>query len=343
MIGMSQIKKKIFQGLGIGLAVGVVGIGLTVWWALATTKSYENGTNKGYNEKYTKEVTVLTRDILQGETITSDMVTTFRVHIKSVPNDVASAIAGKVAKFNLAANVPLTNSMLTDELMSADIRNQEINTAVLPTDLNEGENVDVRIMFPNGTDYVVLAQKKVTKIVGQTMWLNISEAERLLLSSAMVDSYLRPGTKLYATKYVDDSQIVLDIADDTGDNANTAKGFVMNEIQKQMELIKTATAEETTNLLFDMILKYKNFAATSSKITENYQPNSQVIAMMRTNQNVLEQAKTKLSEAARANMENGLNSYESTAGDKYTNVITGAQQSITAQKDQRTAILNGEI
>ena len=38
MIGMSQIKKKTLQGVAIGCAIGVVGIGLTVWWALSTIK-----------------------------------------------------------------------------------------------------------------------------------------------------------------------------------------------------------------------------------------------------------------------------------------------------------------
>ena len=43
MIGMSQIKKKTIQGVAIGLAIGVVGVGLSLWWGIATVKSYENG------------------------------------------------------------------------------------------------------------------------------------------------------------------------------------------------------------------------------------------------------------------------------------------------------------
>ena len=78
----------------------------------------------------------------------------------------------------------------------------------MPSDLNTGDIVDVRIMFPNGTDYIVLAQKNVTNIEGETMWLQLAEDERLLLNSAVVDSFLEQGTKLYATKYVDqDAQI----------------------------------------------------------------------------------------------------------------------------------------
>ena len=70
MIGMSQIKKKMMQGIFIGVGIGVVGIGLTIWWAISTIKSYENGTNKNYLANYTKPVTMLTKDVVQGEVIT---------------------------------------------------------------------------------------------------------------------------------------------------------------------------------------------------------------------------------------------------------------------------------
>ena len=46
MMGMSQIKKKTIQGILIGVAIGVVGIGLTLWWAISTIDSYQKGTNK---------------------------------------------------------------------------------------------------------------------------------------------------------------------------------------------------------------------------------------------------------------------------------------------------------
>ena len=98
MIGMGQIKKKLFEGMAIGLAIGVVGIGLTVWWAVSTVKSYENGTNKKYIKNYTQNVTVLTKDVIQGETITDDMLSEVNVHKKTVPTGALDrgSIAGQV-------------------------------------------------------------------------------------------------------------------------------------------------------------------------------------------------------------------------------------------------------
>ncbi len=372
MIGMSQIKKKTVQGIIIGAAIGVVGIGLTLWWAISTIKTYENGTNKKFNELYTKDVAVLTRDVIQGEVITDDMVTTARIHVKTIPSGVldVGSISGQVAKYNIAANVPLTESMLTDEIISADIRSQEVNTVVMPSDLNELDYVDIRIMYPNGTDYIVLAQKQVEKIAGQTMWINLAEDERLLLNSAIVDSFLNQGTKLYATKYADsDSQIKVadsialstnkddDDAETTDgttdttattDNATTTQatdtasviqGRLTEAIKGELDTIKSEDADAAVNSIFNLILKYKSFASTITRTTENYQPNAQVMAMMQTNGNILEEAKAKLSAEARANIENGINNYKADSGDDYNNVVSGAQESITNQKALRTELL----
>lgn len=369
MIGMSQIKKKTIQGIAIGAGIGVVGIGLTLWWSISTIKSYETGTNKKFNATYNQDVAVLTQDVIQGEVIEDSMVTTVNVHKKTVPTGALkrSDIAGKVAKYNIAANVPLTDSMLTTEIIDADIRSQEINTVVMPSDLDEGNYVDIRIMYPNGTDYIVLAQKQVEKISGQTMWLNLAEDERLLLNSAMVDSFLNSGTKLYATKYADsDSQIKVaaDIAlknsdtdeDTTSTNTSTTttnksltasdnatavvQGQLRETIKSEIDSIKTDDTDSAVNAIFNLILKYKSFANAVTRTTENYQPNAQVMAMMQANKNILEEAKTKLSAEARTLIENGINNYKSDSGDDYENVVSGAQESITNQKTLRNELLS---
>src|SRR5574344_444298 len=380
MIGMSQIKKKMMQGLFIGIGIGVVGIGLTVWLSIRTIKTYENGTNKKYNSKYTQDVVVCKRNIIQGEVITADMVTVAKnINKQTIPTGAKSSVAsvvGSVAKYNIAANVPVLEPMLTTEIVAADVRSQEINTVLMPSDLNIGDYVDIRLMLPNGTDYVVLAQKKVENIVDSTFWMNLAEDERLLLNSATVDSYLNQGSKLYATKYTDaTSQTNL-----TESALTTAKGYVKEEIKKQADDLQkgldelkqsdTSTNTDTsantdtntsantcantnanttestgtdkfTDSLFDLIVKYKNFASAATRINENYQPNTQVMYLMKNNQNILKDATTKLSEEARRNIESSLSNYKSENEKEYNNVVSGAQQSITAQQTQRTALLNG--
>lgn len=339
MIGMSQIKKKTLQGVAIGAAIGVIGIGITIFCSYRIVKSYENGTNKNYIKNYTTNVAVLTKDVIQGEVITDDIIENVRINKNTVPEGALTSgeIAGKVAKYSIAANVPLISSMVTDEIIDADIRMQEVNTILMPSDLNVGDSVDIRIMFPNGTDYIVLAQKRAEQIEGQTMWLQLSEDERLLLNSAIVDSFLTQGTKLYATKYVDqDAQIKA-----SDDAADKAEGYVSERIKEQMKEIQKADEMELTTILFDLIKEYKNFATTVTRTKENYQPNTYVMEAMKNNTNILEQAKNKLSEDARTNIENAIKDYANTNEEEYSNVVSGAKEAISNQKTQRDQLING--
>jgi hypothetical protein len=288
-------------------------------------------------------VATLKENVIQGQTITEDLIQYTRVHVSTVPQNaltdsVGSAI-NKVAKYSIAANVPLTSDMLTDEIISSDVRSQELNSVVMPSDLAEGECVDIRIMYPNGTDYIVLAQKIVDKIENTTMWLQLSESERLLINSAIVDSYLNSGTKLYATKYVDqDAQIKI-----SDDEATLAEGYVRKEIESKIDEIKKSDSETLTTTIFELVKKYKNYATTVTKTSENYQPNLQVMNLMKSNANILDDAKSKLSTEARKNIENGIESYISENEDSYDNVVSAAQESIQTQKEQRNQLVNGEI
>lgn len=372
MIGMSQIRRKLYTGIAIGAAVGVVGIGLTLWWSISTIKSYEAGTNKKYNENYTKEVCVLNKDIVQGQTITDDMLSLVRVHQGTVPTgavlDKGSA-TGQVAKFNIAAYTPITGNMLTTKILDTDIREQEVNTILMPSDLIEGQFVDIRVMFPNGTDYIVLAGKQVNKISGQTMWFSLKEDERLILNSAIVDSFLNKGTKLYATIYSDpEAQVKYE-----ADREAVVKGELIELIKQELpELAALAGMDKTTDenagetpttpegttttpgdttttpvvqsnvyvdKVLNFILKYNNLTSATSKTVTTYQPNDKVIAAMRGNGNISTEAASKLSQDIRDNIENLNTQYELANEEKINNVVSGAQAAITEQENQRKELL----
>ncbi len=89
-----------------------------------------------------------------------------------------------------------------------DARIQEYTAVRLPQRLEKSQYVDVRVMFPNGLDYVVLSKKNVLDLqrdeegTGNLVWLTVSEQELLRMSSAVVDAFLHPGTVLYAVTYV---------------------------------------------------------------------------------------------------------------------------------------------
>ena len=114
-----------------------------------------------------------------------------------------------IAKININQNTIITSDMLALGELLTDIRKQEYNAVVLPTDLTSGDYIDVRMMLPNGQDFVVLSKKMVElpMINGMesesTIWLEMSEDEILTMSCAIVEAYRINGSKLYATKYKD--------------------------------------------------------------------------------------------------------------------------------------------
>ena len=231
MIGMSQIRKRLIYGILIGAGIGIIGIVITVIIAARTVNSYKNGTNKEYIANYTTEVVMLNRDVVQGETIKEDMLTKARVHKSAAPTDQAGyGAVGKIAKYNIPANIPLINSMFGDNIVSVDERIQEVSSVMLPTGLSEGEYIDIKIKMASGLEYVVIPQIKVQKMSGTTIWLYLDEEELYLLNSAIVDTYLSDGVTLYGVRYVDPTtQIKLD-----EDAAEKAKIQLAEKIEKDV-------------------------------------------------------------------------------------------------------------
>ena len=114
-----------------------------------------------------------------------------------------------VAKIDMNANTVITKSLidLSDEVTTNDVRMQEYNSIVLPVDLFTDDYVDIRLLLPNGQDYIVVSKKKVTvpdlngEYLTDTIQMKMSEDEILSMSNAIVEAYKIDGSKLYATKY----------------------------------------------------------------------------------------------------------------------------------------------
>ena len=116
-----------------------------------------------------------------------------------------------VAKVNMNANTLITTDLISrgDSVVQDDVRKQEYNVVILPMDLTTGDYIDIRLMLPNGQDFIVVSKKEVEiPVVGgvdseDTIWVNLSEDETLHMSSAIVDAAKINGAKLYATKYTE--------------------------------------------------------------------------------------------------------------------------------------------
>lgn len=105
---------------------------------------------------------------------------------------------------DVSVGTPIYKSMVVDKEINNLTRTLELSTVTLPLTLTNGSFVDVRIMFPNGEDYIVLSKKRVSNLFLEdctfTTELNEEEIERL--SSAIIDTFVVTGTKMYTTTYV---------------------------------------------------------------------------------------------------------------------------------------------
>lgn len=116
-----------------------------------------------------------------------------------------------VAKVSMNKNSVLTRELVSkgNDTMSDDIRKQEYNMVVLPTQIQTGDYIDIRLSMPSGEDYIVVAKKEVEIPIvdgadsADTIWINLSEAEILAMNSAIVEAFKIEGSKLYATTYTE--------------------------------------------------------------------------------------------------------------------------------------------
>ena len=160
------------------------------------------------------KVYTLNRDVDAGEEVSVSDFTEVVVNKDTAPADylTPSDLQEKnITKIAMTAGTILSKEMIyADETEQGDdVRKQEYNMFVLPTDLQNGDYIDIRLMLPSGTDYIVASKKRVEiPQIAQvdatdTISVNLSEAETLLVSNAIIDAYRIVGSKLYVTRYTE--------------------------------------------------------------------------------------------------------------------------------------------
>ena len=68
-----------------------------------------------------------------------------------------------IAKINMNENTPLTLQMVTksDEIVSNDLRVEDLSMIMLPIDLEVDDYVDIRMQTPNGQNFIVVSKKQL--------------------------------------------------------------------------------------------------------------------------------------------------------------------------------------
>lgn len=144
-------------------------------------------------------------DIGQGQVISADLV---QAESDSLSDTVQGLLmdsgdVGKVARVDINAGEDIHKSMVGD-VLDKNWQETEMNCIWLSTNLKQYDYVDIRILFPNGTDYIVASKKciKSVKLSKNNAFFWMSEDEILNLDAAIVDANLHRA-KIYTTKYVD--------------------------------------------------------------------------------------------------------------------------------------------
>lgn len=146
---------------------------------------------------------------------------------------------GKVASVDIPAGTPISLPMTADSNIEKDTRDYEISTAELMTDQQDDDFVDVRIAFPDGSDYLLLSKKQISDLdlTNSIFHCQMNEEEILRYESAVVDSYSD-----YSQKFVSDSDTDTDSdsTEGTGVHDKTARSsgvriYVTKYVQPSMQ------------------------------------------------------------------------------------------------------------
>lgn len=216
-MAMNPMQRRSRNSFFIGFLVALIIMALVVALLLVKMKAI----NEEKEALLQKQITVYVaaNDLKSGETVTLDedfMMSTVQTTLDQAQIisdddfqivDEEGNVKSKeiVLKVNVPSGAIVTKDMIAEsgeETTDSD-RIQEFNMISLPSQLKNGDYVDIRMSIPNGQDYIVLAKKRVLGTTSTSIWLKLNELEMQLLSSAIVESYYYTGSKLYAVPYTE--------------------------------------------------------------------------------------------------------------------------------------------
>lgn len=215
-MAMNPMQKKARTSFLLGMLLTLVITGIIIGLLIAQlSKIKKEEASIQYCDVYVLNVDVTSGDNIA--TITSEGKVKPKATIESVraehsPNNaitkdnISTYINDKsTAKISVRKGTVLTTDMINVEGVeaTADVRLQEYNMIILPSQLEEGETVDIRLRLPSGEDYIVLSKKHIEQTNSDTIWIKVAEQEILTMSNAIVEAYIMQGSLLYATPYMD--------------------------------------------------------------------------------------------------------------------------------------------
>ena len=211
-----KARNSFLLGMAITLIVCAI-VGVILYFALSGQQK-----DKEEQEEVLTYAYRLKTAVQSGGEITFNMVESVLVTEKAVPAGafpsktkitnskgketwVDSAFpSGYKSKLDLSAGTILSYDLVYEgEELTNDTRYVEYNMLVLPTTIDVGDYIDIRLTLSNGQDLIVISKKEVKSMIGDTIGLELSEGEILIMESAIVEAYVMTASKLYAIQYIE--------------------------------------------------------------------------------------------------------------------------------------------
>ncbi len=210
-MAMNPMQRKANNYLLMGILGTLLVTGLVIVFLFIQLNTLQQEQKK--QEASMKKVYVVADDIKSGEVVTYDKLIQTSASNAAIPTDVLSIeLTDKtIAKIDLKAGTILADNMVqeSDNMTTSDLRKQEYNMIMVPSQIQSGDYVDIRLRLSNGVDYIVVSKKQVTiptiegVDTGASIIMNMTEAETMVMSNAIIEAYIDQGSYFYCTTYVE--------------------------------------------------------------------------------------------------------------------------------------------
>ena len=185
-----KTRNAFLLGMLIMLLVAIIVLAILYFFVFAESIS-ESQERKQGGVAY---VYKLTSSVKSGESIEEAKLVRQQMYAEDVPADFVDAnMITDLKKYK--TKVALQSGTVT--------RLVEYNMLTLPSTLRVGDYVDVRFTMPSGQNFIVLSRKEVQNLKDTTVTFYLTEDEILMMSSAIIESYIMSASNLHVVQYVE--------------------------------------------------------------------------------------------------------------------------------------------
>ena len=267
-MAMNPMQRKANNYLLIGILGTLLVTGLIIVFLFMQLNTLQQ--EKKAKEADMKKVYVASANIKSGETVSYEKLKQVSVSSSVIPDNVLSVelTENTIAKIDLNKGTIVTNNMVqeSDDKTTSDLRKQEYNMVILPSQIQSGDYIDIRLRLSNGVDYIVASKKKVEipTIDGvesaNTISVNMNETETMVMANAIIEAYIDKGSLLYVTTYVEPgmqtSVIPTYVPSGTVQNAINANPNIEQEAKNALFARYNQNAGTRTNVIDGTLAQY---------------------------------------------------------------------------------------